>query len=67
MAQVEPDEVPVFDNGFIAYARNVHEDKEYECDEEKEGGCERPYLACAGCALDLLFAELRHHCWRRCL
>lgn len=59
MAQVEADKVPIPNNRLVAYTSNVDEDKEDEGDEEEKGCYQRPYLACASCALDLLFAEFR--------
>lgn len=59
MAQVEADKVPIPNNGLVAYTGDVDKDQEDECDEEEEGCDQRPYFACASCALDLFFAEFR--------
>jgi len=58
VAQVEADEIPILNNGLVAYTGDVDQDQEDECDEEEEGCDERPYFACASCALDLFFAEV---------
>ena len=39
VAEVQANKVPVFDDSFVAHARDVDEDEEDDGDEEKKGGC----------------------------
>lgn len=38
IAEIEANEVPIFDNGPVAHAADVDEDEEDDADEEEKGG-----------------------------
>jgi hypothetical protein len=66
MAEVEFYEVPVPDERLIVGAADSEENKEYDSKEEEKRRKEGEDFARPGCALQLIFCEIRDDSRRTC-